>query len=188
MKNAQFSNLGLPRNVLLSWCLCPSHLACSHVARGCYPRNVCQRDLRCCDLSQRASARRSSLFKIFVAAILSTQLVSDRGKPLSNAAGLQKGPQPAQCQSVVAAGFGIPPDQYRSYARTLEQLLGFKVQIFQDGSTIGSKLTIIEGASKLVSIVELQQTHPAPVFLVGHSRGCKHVGEESQFMEFVRLS
>ena len=52
MKHATFSNLGHLRH---------SRLACLNVARGCYPRNVCLRDLRCCDLSQRASARRSSL-------------------------------------------------------------------------------------------------------------------------------
>ena len=79
-------------------------------------------------------------------------------------------------KSVLAAGFGIPSQQYQSYARALEEL-GFMAEIFQDGSSIGNKLTIVEGASKLVSTIGPQQEQPGPVFLLGHSRGCKHVGE-----------
>jgi hypothetical protein len=79
-------------------------------------------------------------------------------------------------KSVLAAGFGIRPQQYQSYARALEEL-GFMAEIFQDGSSIGNKLTIVEGATKLASIVGPQQELPGPVFLVGHSRGCKLVGE-----------
>jgi len=137
--------------------------------------------------------RRAILLKMLAAVLLWTgsipvdRMSGDR-KPVQRAAAseqeagsLRLPRQPHLATAVIAAGFSIPADQFRPYAQSLEGL-GMRVDIFQDGSSMSRKLTIFEGASKLISTIEaahLERADPGQsVFLVGHSRGCKQVGED----------
>ena len=88
--------------------------------------------------------------------------------------------------AAVAGGFLIPPSQYSTYSRKLDDL-GCATLCYTDASTLTSPTPIGDGAASLLGgLDELSQsgvaslkgvTAESPLVLWGHSRGCKMVVE-----------
>ena len=95
---------------------------------------------------------------------------------LAAAPQLLRAPAPAsagdlvKAEAVVAGGFLIPSEQYKSYAALFDQI-GCSSELYADESTLSRPLTLQAGAESLLN--RLDATQHSPLILLGHSRGCK---------------
>jgi hypothetical protein len=105
-----------------------------------------------------------------------TALCVGTSKLPSHAVGTAGGASPIGL-AVVAGGFLIPAPQYASYARALDQI-GVSAAVYADASTLSQPQELAVGARALLSLAEARATDlklpsSTPLFLIGHSRGCK---------------
>ena len=86
---------------------------------------------------------------------------------------------PCRAVAVVAGGFLIPPDQYKSYADALERL-GCSTIICADNGSLSKAGDLSQGAAAILELAERRAAEvglskDAPLVLLGHSRGGKVV-------------
>ena len=112
------------------------------------------------------------LARRFAAQLAATLLATSQWPPAAISADNNK-----RAVAIVCGGFLIPPEQYKSYAKALEEV-GCAAALYADGSTLSKPQNLDEGARAILEQADFLQRDlsmeaEVPLVLLGHSRGAK---------------